>query len=322
MIEGWLTVLDPVLYPPHPARSTSSPALGCPPFGADSVLDRGPKAQIPAGGPIRPGLHHPIPGGPPVVWWDPSRLLLEVYEPVPLRHQQILKAGSEGAAASEANYAAWLQERETLRARASEPSLAVRTITSLSRAAAETEPANKNEAAKRAELQPSTLDPQVEVIVSARPDVKRPGGRRFGALVHAMLASIDLDAGAEPIVASAALHQRIFGATQDETQAAIATVAAALQHPVLRRAAAGGKENIRRETPVLLTMPDGTLAEGILDLAFREQRSDFDGWTVVDFKTDQEFSTETGHYIAQVSLYARAVQAATRLPARGIVLIV
>jgi hypothetical protein len=31
---------------------------------------------------------------------------------------------------------------------------------------------------------------------------------------------------------------------------------------------------------------------------------------------------ETGHYIAQVSLYALAVQAATGLPAKGIVLIV
>jgi ATP-dependent helicase/nuclease subunit A len=175
MIEGWLTVLDPIPHPPHPARSTSSPALGCPPFGADSVLDRGPKGQIPASGPVRPGLHHPIPSGPPVVWWDSSRLLLEVDEPVPLRHQQILKAGSEGAAASEANYAVWLQERETLRARASEPSLAVRTITSLSRAAAETEPANKDDAAKRAELQPSALNPQIEVIVSTRPDEKRPG---------------------------------------------------------------------------------------------------------------------------------------------------
>jgi ATP-dependent helicase/nuclease subunit A len=210
----------------------------------------------------------------------------------------------------------------TLRARASEPSVAVRTITSLSRAKAETDRTNKDEAAKWSELQPTTLNPQVEVIVSTRPDEKRPGGRRFGALVHSILASIDLDADAESIQASAAVHERILGATRDETQAAVATVAAALYHPVLRRAAAGGKEKMRRETPVLLTMPDGTLAEGVPDLAFREQHSDFDGWTVVDFKTDQEFSAESENYIAQVSLYARAVQAATRLPARGIVLIV
>jgi ATP-dependent helicase/nuclease subunit A len=113
----------------------------------------------------------------------------------------------------------------------------------------------------------------------------------------------------------------MFDATQKEIEAAIVTVGAALQYPVLRRAAAAGKGNIRRETPVLLTMPDETLAEGVLDLAFREQSSDFDGWSVVDFKTDQEFSTESKHYISQVSLYAQAVQAATRLPTRGIVLV-
>ena len=100
--------------------------------------------------------------------------------------------------------------------------------------------------------------------------------------------SIDLGVGAAAIQASAALHQRIFAAPQDETEAAIMAVAAALRHPVLRRAAAADDPSIRRETPILMTMLDGTLAEGALDLVFREQDTDFDGWTVVDFKTDQD----------------------------------
>jgi hypothetical protein len=62
-------------------------------------------------------------------------------------------------------------------------------------------------------------------------------------------------------------------------------------------------------------------SRSVLDLAFREQTSDFDGWSVVDFKTDQEFSTAASHYIAQVDLSARAVQAETDLPARGIILV-
>ena len=91
----------------------------------------------------------------------------------------------------------------------------------------------------------------------------------------------------------------------------------------MRRAnVSAGKGNIRREAPVLLTLEDGSIAEGLLDLAFREQTSDFDGWSVVDFKTDHEFSTAATQYIAQVDLYVRAVQAATKLPARGIVLVV
>jgi len=96
---------------------------------------------------------------------------------------------------------------------------------------------------------------------------------------------------------------------------------AALRHPVVRRAAGAGKAGLRRETPVLLALGDG-LAEGVLDLAFREADADFDGWTVVDFKTDREFSTASGHYLAQVRLYAQAVGAATKLSARGIILVV
>ena len=327
VIDGWLTVLDPVLYPPHQARSTSSHGPGCPAFGADSVLDRGRKAQIPPGGPVKPGLHHPISDGPPVVWWDPSRLLLEVQEPVPLRHQQILKTGTDRATASEANYAAWMRGREALLLAASGPSLTAKTITSLARGiATQKETRSKDVASDPAQPHPTSINPDVQVIVTARPDEKRPGGRRFGALVHSMLASIDLDAGAELVqasAASAAVHGRMFAATQEEIQAAISTVAAALQHPIMRRASVSvGKGNIRREAPVLLTLEDGSIAEGLLDLAFREQTSDFDGWTVVDFKTDQEFSTEARHYIEQVDLYVRAVQAATELPARGIILVV
>jgi len=67
----------------------------------------------------------------------------------------------------------------------------------------------------------------------------------------------------------------------------------------------------------------GSIAGGVLDLAFRGQTSDFDDWSVADFKTDQEaFSTKASHYIARVDLYVRAVQAATALPAKGIILIV
>jgi ATP-dependent helicase/nuclease subunit A len=45
-IEGWLGVLDPVLYPPNDSRRQSGPAPGCPIFGDDSVLERGPKAVL------------------------------------------------------------------------------------------------------------------------------------------------------------------------------------------------------------------------------------------------------------------------------------
>jgi ATP-dependent helicase/nuclease subunit A len=108
-----------------------------------------------------------------------------------------------------------------------------------------------------------------------RGDFDRPGGRRFGALVHALLASVDLDAGADAIQASATVNGRILGATEEEIQAAIAIVGVALAHPILRRAAAStGKGGLRRETPVALKLNDGSLVEGVVDLAFREETPD------------------------------------------------
>jgi ATP-dependent helicase/nuclease subunit A len=54
-------------------------------------------------------------------------------------------------------------------------------------------------------------------------------------------------------------------------------------------------------------LADGTLVEGVLDLAFREK----DAWTVVDFKTDREFEKELAQYKRQVGLYALSIERAT-----------
>ena len=165
--------------------------------------------------------------------------------------------------------------------------------------------------------------PPIEVERIERGDRERPSGRRFGALVHAMLASVDLDFDADAIQASAAVNGRLVGATEEEVIAAVATVHATLEHPVLRRAAASAmKGEIRRETPVLLTLDDGSLVEGVVDLAFREDTDEFSGWTVVDFKTDREFVAASDRYSAQVSVYSAAIQAATGLLSRGILLVV
>jgi ATP-dependent helicase/nuclease subunit A len=119
-IEGWFEVLDPILYPPDGSRRTSEPAPGCPTFGEDSVLERGPKGKVPVTGSVRPGVHMSVPDGAPVVWWDPAALALEVEELATLRHQRILEVDPDGAAAaaSEQNYAAWKAEREALLSRA------------------------------------------------------------------------------------------------------------------------------------------------------------------------------------------------------------
>jgi ATP-dependent helicase/nuclease subunit A len=165
--------------------------------------------------------------------------------------------------------------------------------------------------------------PDVRVDVVEHRDLERPGGRRFGSLVHAILASIDLDTGAGAIEASAAINARLVGATDHERAAAIATVTAALARPILRRAAASAaRGGLRRETPVLMRADSGKLVEGVVDLAVREETAEFAGWTVVDFKTDREFAASSDTYVEQVPLYSRAVQKATGLTARGVVPVV
>jgi ATP-dependent helicase/nuclease subunit A len=115
----------------------------------------------------------------------------------------------------------------------------------------------------------------------------------------------------------------ILGATEEEISAAVATVLRALAHPLLRRAAtAAGSGGLRREIPVLLKRDDGSLVEGVVDLAFREEASDFAGWTVVDFKTDRELEGSSDLYLGQVQLYSMAVRVATQLPTRGVLLVV
>ena len=85
-----------------------------------------------------------------------------------------------------------------------------------------------------------------------------------------------------------------------------------LNHDLMRRAA--DAERVRRETPVSWVQEDGTLIEGVLDLAFDEG----DLTTVVDFKTDQELAAGESRYRAQVHQYASAVSRATGRRAAGI----
>lgn len=303
-IDGWLEVLNPVVYPPQDARRGSGPAAGCPAFGEDSVLDRGPEGVAPSGGSVRPGLHPPVAHGSGIVWWDPAVLELDVQEEASLRQQRVLESDKAGAAAaaSEENYARWKLARDEVLAEASRPTISVRTVTSLAR-----------------DLNGST---EIQIETAPRSIAKRPGGRRFGALVHSMLAAVDLNCTRADIESAGALHGRLVNATKEEIDAAVITVGDALSHPLIRRAAALSLGSIRREVPIILRRDDGTLAEGVVDLAFLEEGPDFAGWTVVDFKTDREFELGRPEYSGQVALYAEAIERATSAMARGILLVI
>jgi ATP-dependent exoDNAse (exonuclease V) beta subunit len=237
------------------------------------------------------------------VWWDPAVLELDRDEDVGLRQQKILQADEAGVArAGEEAHARWQAARADALARGAAPSLRVAAVTALAAAGA-------------------AAAGEVEVARARGPRPARPGGARFGALVHAVLAAVDLDASPPALRAAAALHGREVGAPAAEIEAAVTSVEAALAHPLLRRAAAAAARGAcRREAPVLLRLPDGSLAEGVLDLAFREEGAL--GWTVVDFKTDRELAVQRAAYAAQVRLYAEALARATGEPARAVLLVV
>src|SRR5437867_3808617 len=143
-------------------------------------------------------------------------------------------------------------------------------------------------------------------------------GRRFGTLLHAVLAAVNLDAEHTGVADAAALQGRLLGATAEEIAAAAEAAGRALAHPLMRRAAAAARAGrCRRETPVLLRLDDGVLVEGVVDTAFLEDGA---GWTIVDFKTDVEIAGRLEEYRRQVGLYARAIAQATGAPARGVLL--
>ncbi|MGZ6142780.1 MAG: UvrD-helicase domain-containing protein [Myxococcales bacterium] len=289
--KGWLEPLNLALYPAPLERRLGRPAPKCPPFGKESVLDRPGGLLAPLS--VSPGLHTPQAGAHEVAWWDPRALALDREVEGGLRSHDLLVEDGNSRPAAEA-HAKWQEQRARTRAAGEVPSLRVETATARSIAAPGGEVALESVAAREAD---------------------RPKGKRFGTLVHAVLAEVDLRAGPEAVARLAAAQGRMTDASPEEVTAAARAVLAALQHPLLQRAARS--DDCRREEPLLHRLEDGTLLEGVVDLAFREQ----EGWTVVDFKTDAR-PAEHAHYAAQLRLYCDAIEAATGLPARAALLAV
>src|SRR5262249_34696705 len=161
---------EPVLYPKGDKKRQAERVAGCPEFSRDSVLDRGDQGSPPASGSILPGLHYPAENGPPVVWWDPAALELDVQEQAPLQQQRILEDDAEGT--SEKSYASSKAARDEVIVSASRPSKSVQTVTALAR------------------VEPSEGQVEVEIVTPA--DLELPSGKRFGTLVHAVLSAVDL----------------------------------------------------------------------------------------------------------------------------------
>lgn len=274
-------------------------------FGEDTVLERGEQASRSTGSSVRPGLHRPAVGTHSVVFWDPSALGLDREDDAGQRQQKILSADDKGVVAKEGieQHATWRRDHDAAVAHGAIPSRVVRTV-------------SEAKASPRAlgTMAASDAD-QVTFASTGAVRHARPHGKRFGILVHAMLAAVPLDGDAATIADASRIQGRILGASDDETAAARDVVALALAHPLLARARAASR--VERETALMVRDEDGALLEGVVDLAFLE---DGVGWTVVDFKTDVELAGRKDDYVRQIEAYARAIAVATGQPARGALL--
>jgi ATP-dependent exoDNAse (exonuclease V) beta subunit len=235
-----------------------------------------------------------------VVFWDPSALGLDKEDDAGQRQQKILAVDDKGIVAKEGieQHATWRRDRDAAIANGSVPTLVVRTVTD-----------------EKSASTPVPSDVAFESTGAERH--ARPHGKRFGILVHAMLAAVPLDGDAAAIADAARIQGRILGASDDEATAARDVVAAALAHPLLVRARAAVR--VERETALMIRAADGAIIEGVVDLAFLEKGA---GWTVVDFKTDVEIASRRDDYARQIDAYARAIATATGEPAKGALLAV
>jgi ATP-dependent exoDNAse (exonuclease V) beta subunit len=316
---GWLDPLMPAIYPPEPQRRAPSRAAGCPEFRSKDTLLKRPEGDPASPRTVAPGTFAfdasdagPLSSdlGPRtsdlgtyhVTWWDPHALHLGAVSSFGLRRDDLIVKDGDMFAVEErlAEYERWRDERAQTIAQGSRESLRVKTATAWAAEAAQLG------------LDETLLGAEPVTIVELPGAENRPRGRRFGTLVHAVLAIVPFDAQEDVIARTAATQSRIINATTEEIAAATQVVNAVLRHEIITRARRSS--SVKRETPVAWVQRDGTLIEGVLDLAFDEG----DTTVVVDFKTDHELAAGETRYRAQLSQYVGAVSRATGRSASGV----
>jgi len=309
---GWLHPLNDALYPPLDRRRSPDRAPKCPAFRSkDTVLER-PNDEPATPSTVSPGQYE-FAGGYSVVWWDPGALTLGLKPAMGVRRDDLIvkDVARDVVADGRTKYDAWKLARINARDRGSVPTIRVKTVREFT--ADEATPTNEATEARRA--QSKDLHAAVTSVSLWPRDIERPSGPDFGTLVHAVLARMPFEATRADLNDIAALEARVLGMSDDDAVAAGAVAEGVLGHDLLaraRRAAARGA--CRRETPVTLTLEDGTLVEGVVDLAFEEDGA----WIVVDYKTDRELAVGDGPYRRQLAAYVSAIARATGAPASGI----
>jgi ATP-dependent helicase/nuclease subunit A len=361
--DSWLRALGIAAYPSKASMHAPAEIPGVAFLGRETVLSRPAKAKVDTAQSLRPGLHRPEVGAHTVAIWDPSALKLQSVERVGLRQQSILAPDPGGVhvrAGAEA-FSDWRTAQRTTLAAGARPNYQVVTMTALGRELALFEAESLVSAsaisssaamtggasvlATRALLE--RIQPyrnaEIESLREASEShalpsgLRRPGGARFGTLVHQVLAAVDeqcstnasvteaaevavpvADPGAQGGAAATASalakwFGRSLGATLEECQAAAQVVGCFLRSPHARCSDARVPPERFFEHPVTLNLDDGRVAEGAVDLVYRAPDS---SWVLVDFKTDappNRGELVRPEYALQMALYACAIHEATGL---------
>ena len=328
---GWLHPLNDALYPSPDQRRNATRGPKCPAFKSkDTVLQR-PNEETATSTTMSPG-QHVFAENYSVVWWDPSALVLGLKPAMGVRRDDLIvkDVPRHVVADGRTKYDTWKLSRINARDTGSVPTVRVRTVRE--HAADESADVARGDVARgdvaRGDVARGDVARPFQGRENSGPeraalqtiqierDQDRPAGAAFGTLVHAILARTPFDATRDVLEDLAAADARVLAMDDADATAAVAVVERVLAHELLGRARrADARHACRRETPVTLTLADGTLVEGVVDLAFEEDGA----WTVVDYKTDREIASEgEEQYRRQLGLYVAAIERATGAPASGV----
>jgi ATP-dependent exoDNAse (exonuclease V) beta subunit len=156
-----------------------------------------------------------------------------------------------------------------------------------------------------------------EAEITEEPWRRGCAGTNVGRAVHAVLQTVDLATG-QGLEDTARAQAAAEGVTQREAEV-VRLARVALESDTVKRAVAS--ERLWREVPVAAPVGE-TVLEGFIDLLFEEEGA----LIVVDYKTDsleteEDIAARSEHYRIQVGAYALALQEATGMSVKEVILI-
>jgi ATP-dependent exoDNAse (exonuclease V) beta subunit len=288
--ESWLNPLYPALYPPKGQWSHPEPPPGCEFRGRDTVLHR--PMEVEPEEILRPGQHFAATGSHKVVWFDPSILSNRPETDAGIDDASLLSPTLTEPAGGLRQFGEWRAARARRHTEGATPTLRIRRISEL-------------------DALPEGVEAEVEIrSVSAPESVRIKRGRKYGDLVHALLARTRPPVDRALLEVRAAAYEIGAALSEGDRQAAVEAVLRCLEDPLLVEARRA--ERVHREYPITYEI-GGELYEGVIDLTW------FDGsrWTVLDYKTGP---ADEPRYRRQVAIYGEALRMATGAPVRLIVL--